>query len=127
MISDEKSFLRCMGYDVEKEGALFFFDLLEDVRSMLKEGMSAEEIKKELPKYYIDYAHFDYEIGQNLYQQYLREFCSSRKVDENNFRINQEVLKDQENMGIEETLLFFGQFFNNQELKSNSNNNSGIK
>lgn len=125
MTIDEKKFLSSMGYNVELEGSIFFFDLLSDVRTMLEEEKSVEEIKEELPKYYIDYAHFDYEVGQNFYQDALNKFCQSRIVDENNARINQEVLGNQENMGVEDTLLFFGKFFNDQDAKDKRN--SGLR
>ena len=114
---DEKSFMNSLGYDIEEVGARFFFDLLSDVRSMISVEMSDDIIRQELPKYYIDYAHFDYEVGQNYYQEELRRFCQSRVIDENNVKINAEV-GNQENMSLEDTLLFFGHFFEKQEEKS---------
>ena len=52
-----------LGYNVKSKGAMFFGDLIGDVRELLKEGKTEEEIKELLPRYYVEYYHFCYEVG----------------------------------------------------------------
>ena len=122
---NEKLFLRSLGYDLNKKGALFFFDLLRDVREMLSKEMSQEEIKEELPKYYIDYSHFDYEVGLKNYYRDLEEFCFSRKVTKDNKKINNQVMGEVNNMNVENKLIFFATYFNKKE-KNNSDENVAV-
>ena len=66
------------GYNVQLPGAVFFGDLVDDVIDLLVEGKNDEEIKELLPRYYVDYYHFYYEVGKKRYFDSLNEFFKSR-------------------------------------------------
>ena len=97
-----------LGYNVKSKGAMFFGDLIGDVRVLLKEGKTEEEIKELLPRYYVEYYHFCYEVGRNNYFNELRAFCAERTVNE---KTNKSVLP----VGVEDSLLYFAKMFSGKE------------
>ena len=109
MNSDYQMVFEGLGYNVKSKGAMFFGDLIGDVRELLKEGKTEEEIKELLPRYYVEYYHFCYEgIGREKYLNELRNFCAERTVNE---QTNKFVLP----LGVEDSLLFFAKMFNGEE------------
>ena len=119
MNSEYEGLFKNLGYDVKLKGAMLFNDLLDEVRNLLKEGMSDKEIKEFLPSIYLEYYHFCYEIGRYKYFNELDAFCNSRKVTKKNMSTNRKVMNMRPNMNLENSLLFFSKYYNNLEKKNN--------
>ena len=112
MNSEYKGVLSALGYNTESKGAILFMDLLNEVRNLLNEEKTEEEIRKLLPRYYLEDYHFCYEIPKNIYFEELKAFCNSRVITDENKSINSEIMGDFPNSGLEESLLFFATKFN---------------
>lgn len=98
--------LKKEGYNVETNGAMFFGSLLDEVRALLAEGKTEEEIKLLLPRYYVEDYHFFFEVGKDRYFKELYDFCASKKAPEGSTGMN-----------LETSLLFFaGKFNEGKEL-----------
>jgi hypothetical protein len=122
VITEYKLLLRRLGYDVESKGAVYFLDLIDDVRRLLNEGYNADEVKELLPRYYLENYHFYYEVGRYKYMGELEKFCSSRVVNKKNSAFNRRILKSRGNMNIEDSLIFFAEYFNKLEQKEANKN-----
>ena len=109
-----------LGYDVDTKGALFFGELIEDARELLKEGKSEEEVKEILPGCYTEYYHFVYEgIGRENYLNALDSFFTSRKDDQAVKFFASEFMGFDSCPSKEDLLVFFAKKFNKMENKRN--------
>ena len=68
-------FMRDIGYDIDRKGGMFFIDLMGHVVELQREGKSVEDIKEIIPRYFIEYYHFCYEISRFEYLKELELFC----------------------------------------------------
>ncbi len=68
-------FMRDIGYDIDSKGGMLFIDLMGHVVELQREGKSVEDIKEIIPRYFIEYYHFCYEISRFEYLKELELFC----------------------------------------------------
>ena len=110
--NEYKEVFESMGYDVELKGAIFFQSLMDGVCELLNKGIEDQEIKKLLPRYYLEDYHFFFEISKERYFKELCEFGLSinKKNDKKTTKIN--------DFNLENTLLFLSKMVNNKEEKS---------
>ena len=71
------NFMRSIGYNIDNKGGMFFIDLMGHVVELMKEGKAVDEIKQLIPRYYVEYYHFCYEISRFEYLKELENFCKT--------------------------------------------------
>ena len=105
-----------LGYHTNKKGALYFFDLLDEIRDLLGSGVDDEDLLKVIPSICLEEYHFHLEIGGNLYRERINDFLTTR--DE---RKGQELMSEingiSKNLNFEQTALVFAKYFDKKELE----------
>ena len=114
--------LEKLGYDVILKGSLLFVDLLVDCCEMVKNNKTDDEIRELLPIYYLENYHFYYGIGRKIYMAELDRFCNSRVVNDENENFNIKMCMPQNNMNLEDSLIFFARYFNKLEDENQISN-----
>lgn len=107
---DQKNLLKELGYSLDSLGSVFFLDLVGDVISLLEEQKSKKDIKILLPRYYLEYYHFYYEIGRYQYLQELESFCQKRKQSIKTNKRFKKILRIDANSSVEDTIISFSQY-----------------
>ena len=100
-----------LGYDVQKKGAVFFFSLLDDVRSELANGLSDEEIMEKIPGICLDEYHFYFEIKKSAYMKAINDFLNTRD-EKKGKKLLPEVIDSNKEISLEEAALIFAKYFN---------------
>ena len=88
MLEQYKSLMDLLGYDVEKKGFYLFVCLAEEIRELLKEEKTHDEIIDMLPALMLEEYHFAFDMRKSSYMDYLNEFNDSRKVTPENQQLN---------------------------------------
>lgn len=107
------------GFDVSKKGFVLFADLVEDVKTLFKEGKTPEEVREQLPSYYLEQYHFVQEIGKNKYFDELKGFCNSRKALK---RISEydKIVGALPKTGLDDSVIYFASYFSSKEQKTDN-------
>ena len=112
MIEQYKSLMELLGYDVEKKGLYLFVCLAEEVRDLLKEEKSHEEIINLLPALMLEEYHVAFDMRKSSYMDLLNDFVNSRKVTTKNEQLNLSFKLGKENLTLPNALIFFAEYFN---------------
>lgn len=112
MVKEYKNLMGSLGYDINHKGFILFVSLTEEVRDLLKERESIEEVKKLLPSVYLEEYHFCKEMGKTTYMQLVNDFVNSRKVTPENEQVNGCFNLGRENLSLDDAVIFFGGYFN---------------
>ena len=112
-----------LGYNIDSRGAIFFEDLLNDTRQLLKEGYTDEEIKEELPTICSEV----YEIGRKIYYAELHSFCNNHIIDRENRTLNKKIIGRKLNLDLEDLIIIFAKYFNKLEQRRQNQNKVLIK
>lgn len=107
-----KELLRNLGYDVSLTGAAYFIELIDEVRTLFREGKSEEEIRELLPRYYLEYYHFILEVGGVKYMKELKKFSESRRVKKAKNEFLEQSMLFSEAITIEDNLLSICKYLN---------------
>ena len=73
MIDQYKQLMDMLGYDVNKKGFALFVNVAEEVRSLLKQEMSHDDIMAVLPSLFLEEYHFYLDMGKTRYMELLEE------------------------------------------------------
>lgn len=112
MIEQYKQLMEMLGYDVNKKGFILFVDIAEEVRDLLKQEASHDDIIAALPSIYLEEYHFYLDMSKNEYMKLLDDFVNSRKVTKKNASLNACFKLQKENLPLNGALIFFAEYFN---------------
>ncbi len=112
MLEQYKNLMGMLGYNVDKKGLILFVSLAEEIRELLKEEKSHEEIIEMLPSLLLEEYRFGLEMKKSIYMNYLNDFVNSRKVTPKNESLNVSFKLEQENLPLGSALIFFAEYFN---------------
>lgn len=108
-----------LGYDVSGSGALYFSDMLDEVRYYYNAGASDEEVRTMIPSIGLDYYHFCHEVSRDTFYGEILDFLdSSNKKKKKKKRSAKKSLPE---IDIVERLLYFAKRFNMEEKIENAN------
>lgn len=108
-----------LGYDVSGDGALYFSDMLDEVRYYYNAGASDEEVRTMIPHIGLDYYHFCHEVGRGTFYSEMKEFLGSKRKSKK--KKNGSAKKNDSEIDIVESLLYFAKRFNAEDEKTNAN------
>ena len=108
-----------LGYDVSERGAMFFSDVLAEVRYLYSAGASEEEIRFMIPSISLEYSNFCYEVGRNRFATEIKDFLGSKMKSKK--KKNGSAKKNDSEIDIVESLLYFAKRFNAEDEKTNAN------
>ena len=111
MLEQYKSLMELLGYDVNKKGLYLFVCLAEEIRELLKEEKTHEEIIDMLPSIMLEEYRFAFEMRKSSYMELLNDFNNSRKVTPANHQLNV-CFKLEENLPLPNALIVFAEYFN---------------
>ena len=114
-----------LGYQTNKKGAEYFFDLLDEIRILLRDGESDEEILRVIPSICLEEYHFRIEVGGNLYKERIKDFLTDKKESEDKDLL-QEVSGISKDLSIEEAALLFAKYFDAKELERTAQEEENI-
>ena len=99
--------LKESGYNIETRGAIYFSSLLDEVRGLLMKGAKSDDVKRLLPRYYLEDYHFFFEVPKDEYFAELNDFNGKRVVLKKDKKVPV--------MGLEDSLIYFANMFNERE------------
>ena len=108
-------FMRNVGYNIDTKGGMFFIDLMGHVVDMINEGKTEEEIRELIPRYYVEYYHFCYEISRFEYLKELELFCKT------GYMLKSKGEKKKRNESIEDKLIRFSRRYIKEQRISEVN------
>ncbi len=108
-----------LGYDVSERGALFFSDVLAEVRYYYNAGASEEEIRFMIPHISLDYYHFCHEVKGDTFYAEMKEFLGSKRKSKK--KKKKPTKKNDSEIDIVDSLLYFAKRFNAEEKLANTN------
>ena len=112
-----KSELTKLGFDTTMKEAQYFFDMVDEVRTLVNDGMNYEEILEMIPRISLEYYHFYYEVPRREFESGLSKFLDSReklsKRDKQRAKNNSSIMVPK--MSVEDSLIFFAETFNYME------------
>ena len=111
MLEQYKSLMELLGYDVNKKGLYLFVCLAEEIRELLKEEKTHEEIIEMLPSIMLEEYRFAFEMRKSSYMELLNDFNNSRKVTPANHQLNV-CFKLEKNLPLPNALIVFAEYFN---------------
>lgn len=111
-VNNYKNLMGMLGYDITKKGLYLFVSLAEDIRDLLKENKSHEEILNRLPDLLREEYHFALEMSKDSYMESINDFVNSRKVTSKNAQLNTCFRLGKENLPLGNALIFFAEYFN---------------
>lgn len=112
VVDSYKSLMGMLGYDISKKGLFLFVSLAEEVRDLLRQEKSHEEILAMLPALLKEEYHFALEMRKSAYMEMLNEFVDSRKVTPENQQLNTSFRLEKDNLPLGNALIFFAEYFN---------------
>jgi len=108
-----------LGYDIKLSGCEFFEELVYEVRQLLREGKTDEEIEKIMPVLITEYGSCFHEIGRNNYIKGLNEFFEKRRTLDFDQKTDKEVNIIIPSMSLTLKVLTFSKYLNDQEIVTN--------
>ena len=111
-VNNYKNLMELLGYDITKKGLYLFVSLAEEIRDLLKENKSHEEILNRLPDLLREEYHFALEMRKDSYMELINDFVNSRKVTSKNAQLNASFRLGKENLPLGNALIFFAEYFN---------------
>ena len=105
-----------LGYDIKLSGCEFFEELVYEVRQLLREGKTDEEIEKIMPVLITEYGSCFHEIGRNNYIKGLNEFFEKRRTLDFDQKTDKEVNIIIPSMSLTLKVLTFSKYLNDQEI-----------
>ena len=111
-----KIILEGLGYDVDCLGALLFSDLIDVVVDLRKSGKNKNEIIELLPRYYLEFYHFIYEIGMKTFYSELGDFLNSKVITKKTKVTNKRFKLLYKNYTLDDLLWYFGNYFYSVEV-----------
>ena len=112
MIDQYKQLMDMLGYDTNKKGFALFVNVAEEVRDLLKQEMSHDDIMAVLPSLFLEEYHFFLDMSKTRYMELLEDFVNSRKVTRKNASLNACFKLQKENLPSNGALVFFAEYFN---------------
>ena len=112
MIDQYKQLTDMLGYDTNKKGFALFVNVAEEVRDLLKQEMSHDDIMAVLPSLFLEEYHFFLDMSKTRYMELLEDFVNSRKVTRKNASLNACFKLQKENLPLNGALVFFAEYFN---------------
>ena len=112
MIVQYKLLMDMLGYDTNKKGFALFVNVAEEVRDLLKQEMSHDDIMAVLPSLFLEEYHFFLDMSKTRYMELLEDFVNSRKVTRKNASLNACFKLQKENLPLNGALVFFAEYFN---------------
>jgi len=111
-----KALASSLGYDVKLSGCEFFEELVYEVRQLLRDGKTDEEIEKIISILITEYGSCFHEIGRNNYIKAVEEFFIKRNSIEFDKQTDKEVSIIIPNMSLSARVITFSKYLNDQEL-----------
>jgi len=111
-----KALASSLGYDVKLSGCEFFEELVYEVRKLLRDGKTDEEIEKIISILITEYGSCFHEIGRNNYIKAVEEFFIKRNSIEFDKQTDKEVSIIIPNMSLSARVITFSKYLNDQEL-----------
>lgn len=108
-----------LGYDISKKGALYFSDVLDEVRYFYNAGASEEEIRFMIPSICLEYYYFGYEVGKNTFYAEILDFFDSNKNQKK--KKKHPSKRSLPEIEITDKLLYFAKRFNVDDKLVNEN------
>ena len=67
-----------LGFDTSIREAQYFYDMIDEVRTLVNEGKNYDEILEMIPRISLEYYHFYYEVPRRDFESGLSKFLDSR-------------------------------------------------
>ena len=84
MLEQYKSLMELLGYDVNKKGLYLFVCLAEEIRELLKNGKTHEEVINMLPSIMLEEYRFAFEMRKSSYMELLNDFNNNNIIEDIN-------------------------------------------
>ncbi len=110
MTKEQKEILKKLGFDNSTKGAKYFVDIVDDVVEDLMNNKEEQEILEAIPSYYMEYAHFFYEVGLIRFKKEIENFHMNKTLEEIDIDLYTEIYEEIENPSIEESILVLGKY-----------------
>lgn len=103
-----------LGFDTSIREAQYFYDMIDEVRTLVNEGKNYDEILEMIPRISLEYYHFYYEVPRSDFESGLSKFLDSRdklsKREKQRVKSNSSIMVPK--MSVNDAIIFFAETFN---------------